>query len=86
MHLKSITIHRYGLLLIRCRLLAVLGLPLGCSEVNIAPPDTTQGSPDTTQGMAVAWGENQVGQWDVPAPNAHFISVAASDLSSVGLK
>jgi alpha-tubulin suppressor-like RCC1 family protein len=37
-------------------------------------------------GGIVAWGDNSYGQCDVPSPNANFVSVAAGNWFSVGLK
>ena len=39
-----------------------------------------------TDGSIVAWGGNDYGQLDVPAPNTGFVAVAASGLLSLGLK
>ena len=34
----------------------------------------------------MAWGNNDYGQCDVPAPNADFVAVAGGDDHSLGLK
>jgi alpha-tubulin suppressor-like RCC1 family protein len=39
-----------------------------------------------TDGRIVAWGDNDDGQLDVPAPNDDFVMVAAGDDHSLGLK
>jgi alpha-tubulin suppressor-like RCC1 family protein len=39
-----------------------------------------------TDGSIVAWGENEMGQCDVPEPNSDFIAVAAGGERSLGLK
>ena len=37
-------------------------------------------------GSIVAWGNNGIGQLNVPAPNADFIAIAAGGYHSLGLK
>ncbi len=37
-------------------------------------------------GSIVAWGDNDYGQCNVPAPNTGFVGVAAGDRHSLGLK
>ena len=39
-----------------------------------------------SDGTIVAWGYNDYGQCDVPAPNADFVAVAAGETHSLGLK
>jgi 7-cyano-7-deazaguanine synthase in queuosine biosynthesis len=39
-----------------------------------------------TDGSIVAWGSNEAGQCNVPAPNANFVAIAAGELHSLGLK
>jgi hypothetical protein len=39
-----------------------------------------------SNGTIVAWGNNDYGQCNVPAPNADFIAVAGGDWHSLGLK
>ena len=39
-----------------------------------------------SDGSIVAWGWNNLGQCNVPAPNAGFVAVAAGKLHSLGLK
>ncbi len=39
-----------------------------------------------SDGTIVAWGDNDYGQCDVPAPNADFVAVAAGWWHSLGLK
>ena len=37
-------------------------------------------------GSIVAWGDNSLGQMNVPAPNSDFVAVAAGTTHSLGLK
>ncbi len=39
-----------------------------------------------SDGTILAWGDNALGQCDVPAPNADFVAVAAGGGHSLGLK
>jgi alpha-tubulin suppressor-like RCC1 family protein len=39
-----------------------------------------------SDGTIVAWGDNGMGQCDVPAPNADFVAVAGGLSHSLGLK
>ena len=39
-----------------------------------------------SDGTIVAWGYNDQGQCDVPAPNADFVAVAGGELHSLGIK
>ncbi len=39
-----------------------------------------------SDGTIVAWGDNDCGQCSVPAPNAHFVAIAAGAEHSLGLK
>jgi alpha-tubulin suppressor-like RCC1 family protein len=39
-----------------------------------------------SDGSIVAWGDNEYGQCNVPAPNNGFVAVAAGDSHSLGLK
>jgi hypothetical protein len=54
----------------------------GCSSTT-GPDDPDSGS---AKGAIVAWGWNDDGQCDVPAPNADFVAVAAGGLHSLALK
>jgi hypothetical protein len=39
-----------------------------------------------SDGSVIAWGRNDYGQCDVPAPNTGFVAVTVGDLHSAGLK
>ncbi len=57
------------------RIVAMTALVTGCS----APAAAQDGS-------IVAWGNNELGQCDVPEPNEDFIAVAGGGYHSLGLK
>ena len=56
----------------------------GCTAGPVWTFHTQEEQP--TDGAIVAWGRNDSGQCDVPAPNSDFVTVAAGDSHSLGLK
>ncbi len=78
MQRESITFCRIGSPLICCILLAVLIIPLGCSD------DPT--TPQINSNIILVWGNCGDGQCDVPARNADFVAVAAGSHHSLAIR
>jgi alpha-tubulin suppressor-like RCC1 family protein len=51
-----------------------------CSAIGLAVPSPACGD------SIVAWGNSELGQCDMPAPNTNFVAVGASRDHSLGLK
>ena len=61
---------------------AIVTLVCGCVLAGLLAPPTARAQ----DGSIVAWGRNEFGECNVPAPNTDFVAVAAGGSHSLGLK
>ena len=59
-----------------------LSVLLFSAAVFLLVPGVSEGS----DGSIVAWGHNNYGQCDVPAPNSNFVAVAPGNYHNLGLR
>ncbi|MCK4342147.1 MAG: hypothetical protein KAY37_10555 [Phycisphaerae bacterium] len=63
---------------------AIVTLVCGCVVAGLLAPGTAWGQDG--DGSIVAWGYNNYGQCDVPAPNTDFVALAGGEGHSLGIK